>query len=215
MNTRGHTRTLKFTAVLAMVVLALTGFSTGRHGHRGGSGSSSGGSGGCSSSSQDHDGSSSSNSSSSSSTSGGGSYGSGSDDDSYGGSTDDSYGSSSGTSGSSGGSSYRRRPTYRSTPTASGTGSATPLKDGTARLISCATGTRPYATVEITNPNNREAEFQAWVMFYDAQGTQLLKNSSTTVTVPAKGKANTEVKLGKRFLASVDHCATELEADVR
>ncbi|WP_030673261.1 hypothetical protein [Streptomyces cellulosae] len=203
MNTRGHTRTLKFTAVLAMVVLALTGFSTGRHGHRGSSGS---GGGGCSSSSQDHDSSSSSNSSSSS---GGGSYGSGSDDDSYGGSTADSYGSS---SGSSGGSSYRRRPTYRSTPTASGSGKA--LMDGRARLISCATSTRPYATVEISNPNNREAEFQAWVMFYDAQGSQLLMNSST-VTVPAKGKANTEVKLEKRYLTSVDHCAAELEAEVR
>ncbi|MER5405023.1 hypothetical protein [Streptomyces sp. NPDC002769] len=67
MQTRG--RILRFTAVSTMVVLALTGFSTGRHGshsrHRGG-----GGGGGCSSSHQDHD--------SSSSTSGGGSYGSGS-----------------------------------------------------------------------------------------------------------------------------------------
>jgi hypothetical protein len=209
MNTRGYTRTLKFTAVLAMVVLALTGFSTGRHGHRG---SSSGGGGGCSSSSQDHD---SSSSNSSSSTSGGGSYGSGSDDDAYGGSTADSYGStgSSGNRWSGGGSSYQRRPTHRSTPTASGSGKA--LMDGRARLISCATGTRPYATVEITNPNNREAEFQARVMFYDAQGSQLLMNSSATVTVPANGKANTEVKLAKRYLASVDHCAAELEAEVR
>ncbi|MDH6628994.1 hypothetical protein M2271_006829 [Streptomyces sp. LBL] len=207
MHARG--RTLKFTAVLALVVLALTGFSTGRHGHR--SGSDSGGGGGCSSSSQDHD-----SSSSSSSSSGGGSYGSGSDDDSYSGSSEDSYGSGSGgNSGSSGGSSYQRRPTYRSTPTASGTGSSKPLKDGTARLISCATDTRPYATVEITNPNNREAEFQARVTFYDAEGTQLLKNSSSTVTVPAQGKATTRVKLGERFLTSVDHCAAEPEAEVR
>jgi hypothetical protein len=29
------------------------------------------------------------------------------------------------------------------------------------------------------------------------------------VTVPAKGKANTEAKLGERFLASVDHCQVD------
>ncbi|MGW4547412.1 hypothetical protein ACWEN4_13655 [Streptomyces violaceorubidus] len=53
MTTRG--RALRFTAISALVVLSLTGFSTGRHGH-GGDG---GGGGGCSSSGQDHDGSSS------------------------------------------------------------------------------------------------------------------------------------------------------------
>ncbi|KUO14848.1 hypothetical protein [Streptomyces dysideae] len=82
MDLRG--RRLKFTVVTALVVLALTGFSTGR-GH--GSSSSSGGSGsdgggGCSSSSRDHD--------SSSSTSGGGTHRDYDDDD------DDDYGSSSG-----------------------------------------------------------------------------------------------------------------------
>lgn len=56
MTTRG--RALRYTAISALVVLSLTGFSTGRHGH-GGDGSG----GGCSSSGQDHD--------SSSSTSGG------------------------------------------------------------------------------------------------------------------------------------------------
>jgi hypothetical protein len=80
MDLRG--RRLKFTAVTALVVLALTGFSTGR-GHGSSSGGSDGGSGGgCSSSSQDHD--------SSSSTSGGGTHRDYDDDD------DDDYGSSSG-----------------------------------------------------------------------------------------------------------------------
>ncbi|WP_367322432.1 hypothetical protein [Streptomyces sp. HUAS ZL42] len=81
MHLRG--RGLKFTAVTAMVVLALTGFSTGR-GH-GTKHDSDGSGGGCSSSSQDHD--------SSSSTSGGSSSGSGSyhDDDDY----DDTSGSGS------------------------------------------------------------------------------------------------------------------------
>ncbi|WP_225656016.1 hypothetical protein [Streptomyces pseudogriseolus] len=83
MTSRG--KTLKLTAVSALVVLALTGFSTGR-GHGGGSGShDGGGGGGCSSSSQNHDSSS------------GGSHRDYYDDDDYG---DDDYGSS----GSSGGS---------------------------------------------------------------------------------------------------------------
>ncbi|MER6321443.1 hypothetical protein [Streptomyces coelicoflavus] len=51
MTPRG--RALRYTAISALVVLCLTGFSTGRHGHGGDGG------GGCSSSGQDHDGSSS------------------------------------------------------------------------------------------------------------------------------------------------------------
>ncbi|MGA5444117.1 hypothetical protein ACPCKW_32075 [Streptomyces griseoincarnatus] len=79
MTSRG--KTLKLTAVSALVVLALTGFSTGR-GHGGSSGD--GGGGGCSSSSQNHDSSS------------GGSHRD-YDDDDY----DDDYGSGSGGSGGS------------------------------------------------------------------------------------------------------------------
>ncbi|MFD6194816.1 hypothetical protein [Streptomyces sp. NPDC060275] len=90
MTTRG--RALRYTAISALVVLSLTGFSTGRHGH-GGDGSG----GGCSSSGQDHDGSSS--------TSGGGdAY---KDDDTYGtgGSgyhDDDTYDDDTGSGGGSG-----------------------------------------------------------------------------------------------------------------
>ncbi|MFE3925934.1 hypothetical protein [Streptomyces sp. YIM B13508] len=80
MTSRG--KTLKLTAVSTLVVLALTGFSTGR-GHGGSSGDGGGG-GGCSSSSQNHDSSS------------GGSHRD-NDDDDY----DDDYGSGSGGSGGS------------------------------------------------------------------------------------------------------------------
>lgn len=66
MNPRGNT--LKLAAVSALVVLTLTGFSTGR----GGSGGDGGGGGGCSSSGQNHD---------SSSGSGGGSHRDYDDDD--------------------------------------------------------------------------------------------------------------------------------------
>ncbi|KUN80102.1 hypothetical protein [Streptomyces griseoruber] len=59
MNTRGHGK-FRFAAVSVLVVLALTGFSTGKSRHHSSHGDSDGsGGGGCSSSSQDHDGSSS------------------------------------------------------------------------------------------------------------------------------------------------------------
>ncbi|QTD99170.1 hypothetical protein S1361_17605 [Streptomyces cyanogenus] len=196
-----RTRALRFTAVLTLVVLGLTGFSGRHHGSRG----SGGGGGGCSSSHQDHD-------SSSSSTSGGGSY-----DSSGGSSYGSSYGSSGGSSGgssyrSSGGGSYRRAHRPTSTPTGSGKGKA--LQEGTVKLIGCATDKRPYATVEIANPNNSEAEFQARVTFYDDEGTQILDNSSYTVTVPAKGRATTRVPVGDRLRLKVDHCEARPKAEV-
>ncbi|MFJ2719678.1 hypothetical protein [Streptomyces sp. NPDC087437] len=193
MQTRG--RRIRFAVVSAVVVLALTGFSQG-HGH-GRSRHSGGGGGGCSNSDQDHD----------SSTSSG----------SYGGSSSGSYGDSDDDGGNSGtGGTYNRRPGYRSTPTSpSGTGRSRGLRDATVRLISCATRKKPYATVEVTNPNDSEADFQAWVTFYDTGGTQLLKNSSPVVAVPAKGKATTEVPLGETFRSSADHCETDPTASPR
>ncbi|MGW0081124.1 hypothetical protein [Streptomyces sp. NPDC003393] len=211
MQVRG--RRLRFTAVLAIVVLALTGFSRG-HGHSHHSG---GGGGGCSSSHQDHD-------SSSSTTSGGGSSYDDSYDDPYGDSSGDSYGDPSGdsyddtygssTSGGTSGGSYDRRRTHRPTSTPSGGSSGTALKSGTVKLISCATEKRPYATVEITNPNNRTATFLAWVTFYDADGAFLVSDTSSEVSVPAKGKATTRVPLGTNFLPAVDHCEADEEAQL-
>ncbi|MGW2897883.1 hypothetical protein ACWDAO_25620 [Streptomyces sp. NPDC001212] len=193
MQTRG--RRIRFAVVSAVVVLALTGFSQG-HGH-GRSRHSGGGGGGCSNSHQDHD----------SSTSSG----------SYGGSSSDSYGDSDDDGGTSGtGGTYNRRPGYRSTPTSpSVTGRSRDLRDATVRLISCATRGKPYATVEITNPNDSKADFQAWVTFYDTGGTQLLKNSSPVVPVPAKGRATTEVPLGETFRSSADHCEPDPTASPR
>ncbi|MGW7261895.1 hypothetical protein [Streptomyces sp. NPDC054842] len=201
MHSRG--RTLKFTAVLAMVVLALTGFSTGR-GHGGSRhGGGGGGGGGCSSSSQNHD--------SSSSTSGGGSYGSGSttsgssgyDDDYYDDDDDDTYGSSSTGGSSTGG--YNRRPTHRSS---SGSGSSKAAQDGTARLVSCATERAPYATVEVTNPNARKVTFRVDVTFYDEHDIPIpVTRGYGRVAVPANGKETVRVEVGGSGLAdSVDHC---------
>jgi hypothetical protein len=201
MQTRG--RRLRFTAVLVLVVLALTGFSSGRgrggsHGHRGG-----GGGGGCSSSSQDHD-------SSRSSTSSGGAYGTGG---SYGSDDDDDYSGSSGSSGSTGGSSYTRRPDYGSRPTSSsGSGSRKALKDGTARLVSCATPAAPYATVEVSNPNGRTADFSVSVTFEDDRGITVVSRYGD-VTVPANGTATVDVRVGGSGLVdSVDHCEVDRQA---
>ncbi|KAF3465980.1 hypothetical protein [Streptomyces sp. Tu 3180] len=88
MKHRGNT--LRLTAVSALVVLTLTGFSTGR-GHGGGSGDGGGG-GGCSSSSQNHD---------SSSGSGSGSHGD--DDHDYDYDYDDAAAGGSGSGSGSGG----------------------------------------------------------------------------------------------------------------
>ncbi|WP_445526702.1 hypothetical protein [Streptomyces cyslabdanicus] len=208
MQTRG--RRIRFTAVSVVVVLALTGFSRSHghgHGRHGG-----GGGGGCSNSSQDHDSSTSSSSSGGSSDSSyGGSYGGSSGD-----SADDGTSGTSGTSDTGGtGGTYNRRPGYRSTPTTSGTGKGRDLRDATVRLISCASRKRPYATVEIANLNDTKAEFQAWITFYDADGTLLLKNSSPTVPVPANGRATTEIKLGESYLLSVDRCETDPTAAPR
>ncbi|MBL1081962.1 hypothetical protein JK359_08185 [Streptomyces actinomycinicus] len=194
-------RTLRFTAVLTLVVLALTGFSAGRHGRHHGSG---GGGGGCSSSHQDHD--------SSSSSSSGGSYDDPADDG-YGDPADDTYGSGgTNTSGGTGGGTYHRRPTQRST---SSPGSGTALKDGKARLVSCATEKARYATVEVSNPNGREADFKAHVEFDDGQDSAIGDNAAT-VTVPAHGTARVQVELVGSFgvrddglVLRLDHCTVD------
>ncbi|MFD4712325.1 hypothetical protein ACFWN5_22010 [Streptomyces sp. NPDC058430] len=187
-------RGLKLTALAAVVVLALTGFSTGRgHGSsksRGHSSSSSSG-GGCSSSKQNHSGSSSS-------TTGGSSY----DDD------DDSYGSSSSSAGSSGytsgGSSYNRRPTR--TPSTSSTSGSGRSADITAKLLKCAGKNSPYATVELRNRGSRDGRYNLTLHFQDASDITVI-DGSTSVTVPANGTKVAKVKPGgEGLLQSIDHC---------
>ncbi|MFI7010420.1 hypothetical protein [Streptomyces sp. NPDC050145] len=184
-------RGVKLTALAVLVVMALTGFSTGRG--RGGSHKSSGGSGGggCSSSSQSHDSSSSSR------------YDHDDDDDSYG----------SGSSGSSSGG-YTRRPDYGSTPTATSTGGTSRLRDGQATLIRCADAKTPYALVRVSNPNGRTADFRARVEFDDAGGIEITRHFAD-VEVPARGTATVKVKVGGEGLAAGVHdCVLEPEADV-
>ncbi|MEV7157612.1 hypothetical protein AB0N77_23795 [Streptomyces misionensis] len=188
MYTRG--RALKVTAVSAMVVLALTGFSSG-HGH------GSHGGGGCSSSRQDHDGSSTAR--------GSGSSGS----DSSGGGSDDSATS---TSTSTGGGSRRARPTSTPTPTASPSHAARPLKDGTAVLVHCANVADPYATVEVRNPNDREAVFMVKMSFKDARG-YTIAGTGNEVSVPAKGRTTLRVPaVSTGRVEQIAHCEVEHRA---
>ncbi|MFE7834663.1 hypothetical protein ACFU53_00870 [Streptomyces sp. NPDC057474] len=186
MQIRG--RGLRFASMTAVVVLALTGFSTGR-GHGGTSssgGSSDGGGGGCSSSSQDHD---TSSSSSGGSTSGlGKDYDYDDNDDDY----DDSYGDSS------------------TGDTGSGEGQ---LEPATVRLVKCATVKEPYATVEVTNPNPSDAAFWVDVSFKDKSGATL-KDETWKIDVPADDKVTVDIEMARKSMASsVDHCVAEPEAE--
>lgn len=148
---------------MAAVVLALTGFSSGRHhssGRHKSSHSDSDGGGGCSSSRQDHD----------------------------------SYS----TSGGSGGGSSSSRTRV--------------LRDGSARLVKCATRTDPYSTAEVTNPNSRASTFKVSFSFEDRDG-HLLSVEYPEVTVPAKGTETVRVKASAALLTHLDHCRVEPEAD--
>ncbi|MEV6191879.1 hypothetical protein AB0M19_05705 [Streptomyces sp. NPDC051920] len=196
MHIRG--RRLRFTAVSALVVLALTGFSSGRgHGHR-----SHDSGGGCSSSGQDHD---------SSSTSGGTSGGGSSSSD-----TSGSDAADSGTStGDSGGATYRSRPTDRATTTAPAAGhTSRPLKDGTAVLIHCASTDDPYATVELRNPNGRDGIFTVKIGFKDRNGVTIAETGDQ-VSVPAKDKTTYRVPVaGTGNVDQIAHCEVDPRAAV-
>ncbi|GGT24482.1 hypothetical protein [Streptomyces chromofuscus] len=174
MDLRG--RKLKLTAVAALVVLTLTGFSTGRH--SGGSGG--GGGGGCSSSGQNHD--------SSSSTSGGGTWSGtddGDDDYDYGGSTSGSggYDDSDDNTGSS------------------GSGSAETLRNASVKLVKCVTGKAPYSRVEITNPNASTATFAVDVTFENRMGATV-KQETWFVEVPGDDTITVDIESSNRSRAA-------------
>ncbi|MEV5381805.1 hypothetical protein [Streptomyces sp. NPDC052721] len=135
------------------------------------------GGGGCSSSSQDHD--------SSSSTSSGGGYGSGTHHD-Y--DDDDDY--SGGTSG-----------------TSSGGSTPSEHQDGTARLVSCATVKKPYATIEVTNPNAADSSFDVHITFEDADD-MTVNGTIKEVSVPASGTKTIRVPVdnAEENAPEVDHC---------
>jgi hypothetical protein len=174
MTTRG--RALRYTAISALVVLSLTGFSTGRHGH----GHGGDGGGGCSSSGQDHD--------SSSSTSGGG--------DAYK-DDDDTYGS--------GGSGYHDYDddTYGDDTGSGGSGGTGEAQAADLNLITCVMEDQPWSTVEVSNPNAVEYTFSVTVLFKDADGTTI-DEGTEEVTVPADGVG--AVRVPYDGSGTPDHC---------
>jgi hypothetical protein len=126
---------------------------------------------------------------------------------------DDVYGTSSGSS--SGGSNYTRRPHYRSTPSASATGSRKTPENGTVRLIRCADAKTPYATVQVSNPNNKTVRFDVHVAFLDMNGGTV-EALFHEIKVPAKGKVTARVPVGGDDMAAeVDHCDVDPEALVQ
>ncbi|MDH6435177.1 hypothetical protein M2158_003654 [Streptomyces sp. SAI-144] len=99
------------------------------------------------------------------------------------------------------------------TPRSTSTRRSSALQDGTALVVSCATKAIPYATVEVTNPNSRQATFEVEFAFVDAAGKSL-SSQTNKISVPARGTSNVQVKAGQSLLAELDHCQVEPEADL-
>ncbi|WP_329228684.1 hypothetical protein [Streptomyces canus] len=116
-------------------------------------------------------------------------------------------------SDSGGGCSSSRQNHDSYTPRTSSTRSSSTLRDGTALVVSCATKATPYATVEVTNPNSRQATFEVEFAFADAVG-KALSSQTKRITVPARGTSNVQVKASPSLLAELDHCQVEPEADL-
>ncbi|MEU9324018.1 hypothetical protein AB0D91_09385 [Streptomyces canus] len=116
-------------------------------------------------------------------------------------------------SDSGGGCSSSRQKHDSYTPRSTSTRSSSTLQDGTALVVSCATKATPYATVEVTNPNSRQATFEVEFAFVDAAGKSL-SSQTKQISVPARGTSNVQVKAGQSLLAELDHCQVEPEADL-
>ncbi|MFF8192327.1 hypothetical protein ACF05L_16030 [Streptomyces bobili] len=72
--------------------------------------------------------------------------------------------------------------------------------------MSCATKARPYATVEVTNPNDVTYDFDLGVFFMDADGLTI-EGVHPTVNVPANSVKSVQVKFGGGQPSEVlDHC---------
>ncbi|MEU3840779.1 hypothetical protein AB0E88_12195 [Streptomyces sp. NPDC028635] len=161
-------REFRFLTVSALVVLSLTGFSTGSHSSSGGSSG-----GGKVSKSKSGSGRSGKSRSSRHSSGGGGCSSSHQDHDAY---DDDDD-----TSGDD---------TYADTTDATEV-TAIPQQGAKVRLLSCATRKQPYATVELRNPNAQDGTFELRISFLDARG-KLVDFELDHVEVPGNGTVTTK-----------------------
>ncbi|MGV9337723.1 hypothetical protein [Streptomyces sp. NPDC003688] len=81
------------------------------------------------------------------------------------------------------------------------------------RVLSCATTSVPYATVEVTNPNKREVRYAAYVHFLDSSGDELTVGRAE-VDVPARDSAQTRVPVPAGAVnVDLDYCEAEPEAE--
>lgn len=180
-------RGLRFTAVLMVVLVALTGFKSKSRGSRG---HSSGG--GCSSSSSHQSGSGSGSSS-------GGYSDSGSD-----------YGDSDSGTGS-GGSRYRDNNRYGSTPSGGGSASASP-KEPETTVVTCAGRDKsgdPAATVKVRNRSGSSELYIVDMIFRDKSGGEVTRGSGN-VRVPAGRTESVRVPLDDPLEArNVVRCEVE------
>ncbi|MFB7506502.1 hypothetical protein [Streptomyces broussonetiae] len=84
-------------------------------------------------------------------------------------------------------------------------GAGTVLRDATTKLIGCATKTKPYATVEVANPNTRKGSFSVDVSFRDRTDAEV-DDGFADVAVPAEGRARLRVETGSGNGDLADHC---------
>ncbi|MGW2518864.1 hypothetical protein ACWC09_17995 [Streptomyces sp. NPDC001617] len=77
-----------------------------------------------------------------------------------------------------------------------------------AVLVSCATVKQPYATVEVSNPNDTAGTFEVTVTFKDAKGG-VVASQVDKVDVPASGTVTVHEQVGGGSVARVDHCEVE------
>ncbi len=182
---RVKTRGIKLTAMAAITVLALTGFSTGRsHGtSRHGSG---GHGGGCSSSSQRQNGSSASD-----------------DDDDYRAGYERGY-----RSGTNGHHTSGSGSAASETGSGSGRTRASTIK---ATLVSCVTADRPWSTVRLRNTGSRADRYTGSVTFYDKDGAYVDLQGIVDVSV-ARGKTKT-VKVKPLDPQGIEKCELTDEED--
>ncbi|WP_030419399.1 hypothetical protein VM636_17395 [Streptomyces sp. SCSIO 75703] len=90
-----------------------------------------------------------------------------------------------------------------------GTSSPSPTtQPATVRLVSCATAKRPYATVEVTNPNDRRRTFDVAVSFRDAEGLTI-EDVVRSSSVPARETIRVRLALTGAAPRTPDHCQTD------
>ncbi|MBQ0829364.1 hypothetical protein [Streptomyces tagetis] len=101
--------------------------------------------------------------------------------------------------------------TYRGGTHRGPTGTAGPsptTRPATVRLVSCATAKRPYATVEVTNPNDRRRTFDVAVSFRDADG-RTIEDVVRGSSVPARETIRVRLPLTGAAPRTPDHCQTD------